>query len=330
MTINNSINWLRLEPRIENIGMAYDAGTGVFTIQGARSSLTSNSPAWITLQDRDDPGLLKLYKINQDQTFIDSNGASQIIGNLFGLTSGRAALVDIPFYIYAVGNDTQTDIAFMISRVPNAYISPVAAKIGKTGSAVASTSGSFFSLADITVADYEQNPCTCIGSFRMQMSAANDWTVQTFSRGQDGIGKFQEGIIFTSPRGHFGAAAGKYWLDNGGTAPDQAVTPLIYSLGKEGWVDVSFAFDNVTTPGLGAVVAKLALPFNVADGDNVLYGYFFPTATYTIIVADALTGTQITSQFIAVSNLGNKILQNSDFIAGTVLTCNGYYTIFID
>src|SRR5690606_14645121 len=116
-------------------------------------------------------------------------------------------------------NDTSTAVSFMISRTPGMLTSPNSSNIGKTGSAVADNSFSFFALGNPTVTDYDSNPCVMIGSFRMRLTTSGgDWTVQTLSN-SDGIGRFQQGTLFTLPFGVLGAAANTHFLDNGGTAP---------------------------------------------------------------------------------------------------------------
>lgn len=247
--------------RVENIGINYAAGTGTFTVRSANgSALSSGNSGFITLASKTAGNLVRIA-VTANQSFIDDNGASQIIGNLFGLTTGIAFTQDIPFFLYAVLDDTETTIAFMISRFPNTTVSPVAAKIGKSGSAVADTQGSFFSLANITVADYESNPCICIGSFRMQMSALDDWTVQTLSASQDGIGRFQEDVNFLMSAGQFGAASGKYFADNGGTAPAFSVNNFGYMVTRTNRMYFVSLFTNCTTAGVGAVSLQFCTPF---------------------------------------------------------------------
>lgn len=247
--------------KVENIGINYAVGTGTFTVQGASgTALSSANIGYVTLASKTAGNLVRI-PVTANQSFIDDNGASQIIGNLFGLTTGIAFAQDIPFFLYAVLDDTSTNIAFMISRFPNTTVSPVAAKIGKSGSAVADSQGSFFSLANVTVADYESNPCLCIGSFRMRMSASDDWTVQTLSASQDGIGRFQEDIAFTMATGQFGAASGKYFADNTGTAPAFSSNNFGYMVTRSNKMYFVSLFTNCTTAGVGAVNLQFCTPF---------------------------------------------------------------------
>jgi len=177
-------------PYWDNLGIAL--ASGVFTVQGARGrALSSANPAYIILQSQGTPGQFVKYTVTANQSFIDDVGVSEIIDNLFGLTTGVAYAQDIPFYIYAVPNDAETAIAFMISRIPHSTNSPVAALIGAPDDAVADIQASFFSFDSLDESVYDQNPCLNIGSFRMQMSASDDWTVTALGI-RDGIGKWQQ------------------------------------------------------------------------------------------------------------------------------------------
>lgn len=197
---------------VENIGIAYSGGT--FTVQGANgSALSSSNPGYIILPSTVNKGRLIKYQITANQTFQDNAGTSTISGNSWGVTtqSGTAYNQDVPFYLYAVSNGAagspETTISFMFSRYPSAKTSPAAGSIAKSGSAVASTQGGFYSLASVTVADYASSPCLMIGSFRMRSTTnVADWTVQALSL-NDGIGNFQENVKFTQVTGAFSAGA---------------------------------------------------------------------------------------------------------------------------
>lgn len=172
-----------------NLGFSYDVGTGVFTIHGAEgTALSSSNPAFVRFQDPDNFGYNKYISIEANQSFIDDNGSSEIIGNLFGYPTGTAVSSDVRFYLYAVPNDGMDTVQFMIARMSHHDTSPAAASIGAPDDAVADTVGSFFSLDNLDETAYDSNPCTCVGSFRMQMSSLDDWTVQTLDS-SDGIGK---------------------------------------------------------------------------------------------------------------------------------------------
>lgn len=332
--VANVAYWVRITPQgfvpvvgVVNIGFSYDAGTGTFTVHGQDGSdLSVNNPAFVTLQDRSDPGDLMTIPVIANQDFIDDNGASEIIGNLFGLTTSVATSVDIPFYLYAVSNDTEDAISFMISRFPNATLSPVAANIGKPGTTLATTQGSFFAMEDITVADYDSNPCVAIGSFRMRMSASDDWTVQTLAA-RDGIGHFQEGIQFSFPRGQFGAASGKVFKDNGGTAPNDSTGGYTYYIDQQNnRIFYQLAFPNILTLGVGAVNAIVALPFIRTEGATTASGYTNDAGSYTIFIGATNPSTNDLG-FIYVNDTATGAVLNTYFTSGMQLSFNGTMAI---
>lgn len=256
---------------VENLGITYTGNT--LSVTGADAALSATNPGWVTMHDKSSPGLLQQYEVKANQGFIDDTGASEIIGNLFGMTTSVAVAVDVPFYIYAVTNDAETAVAFMCSRVPGLNTSPAVANIGDPSSAAADVQGAFFSFDDITEADYEQNPCICIGSFRMKMSAADDWTVTALD-GQDGIGQFQERRTFTGMAGQFGADSGTFTLANSGTCPDFTDNTQQYFIKRDGTVDVYTCMRaDAGTDGAGAVIAQFAIPFIGTNSFPTIGGY---------------------------------------------------------
>lgn len=238
-----------------DIGYVYSGG--VFSIKdGDGNDLHALNKAYINIRSKTG-GLSKGITLTANQTFSDAtSGASTIIGNLFGTTTGIAWANACPFYVYAILDDTETTVCFAISRVPHLETSPAAAYLGKTGSAVASTCASMFLFGDPTVADYEGNPCIAIGSLTMTKSAADDWTVSSTSLLP---GELNEPQYYTFPQNQVGAAAGTHFLDNGGTAPVFLTAYYYYSPKKNGDVKVII---NLTQNGggVGAVDALLSLP----------------------------------------------------------------------
>lgn len=225
------------------------------------TGLSASNPAYITMPPASDPTDIVTVPITSIPQFNDASGVSNIAGNRFGLFTGIAYTEDVPFYLYAVMNDNDADIEFMISRCPGLKISPITTEIGTPSNPIADEHYSFWAFSDVTVSQYDTNPCLMIGSFRMRMDASDDWTVQSLNT-SDGIGKFQEDVIFSVPTGTFGAASGKYCWDNGGTAPNftnQLVSYKIdpYSIECE----LSQALENLSVAGVGAVQFRIASPF---------------------------------------------------------------------
>jgi len=264
---------------VENLGINYDGGTGIFSIQGATAALSTTNPAYIVLQSQAAPGELVLYKLTADQSFIDDVGASEIINNLFGHTTGRIVDQDIPFFIYAVPNDAEDTVQFMISRVPHKTTSPVAASIGAPDDAVADAQSDFWSIDSIDETLYESNPCLCIGGFRMRMSTLDDWTVQTLDPTIDGIGMFFESHYFTQVKGHYSADAASYFVAGGSTVPAWNVENLTYTIQRTGTCNWAVAFSgDGGTDGAGGAAVQIASPF---------YG---PNIDFSVALLSSTTG----------------------------------------
>ena len=248
-----------------NLGIAYNGGTGVFKITSeSGAALSATNYATIKLPSIANPGLLVTYTVTADQSFIDDVGASNIIGNLFGYTTGIAITDDVPFFIYAVAKTDETAIAFMLSRVPHKPISPAAANIGVPGTPGTNAQTSMFSIPAITAADYAVSPCVCVGAIRMKMSAANDWTVQTLSTvtKTEGIGAFLEENLFNIPLGQLGANASTVTRNNGGTAAVFGAVLAQYFIKKNGICLANYQLtSDGGTDGAGAVNATFMTPY---------------------------------------------------------------------
>lgn len=302
----------RLRPGyVENLGISYNGITGDFTVRGADADLSSTNPGYVTLQSKDEPGELVLYEITANQLFTDDIGTSDITGNLFGLTTGIAYNRDIPFYLYAVTNNDQDAIAFMISRVPGMLLSPVVGDIGAPDDPVADNQYSFFSFDNIDETLYDENPCLMIGSFRMRMSASDDWAVQGLNS-KDGIGQFQENVNFTLETNQFGAAASTHWTANGGTAPVFGSWSYLYSIdAKTQLVRIACEFSNPAVIGVGAVTSEIAVPF-IPTFKSMLFGTSFDDSAGTF---DSTTYEIATSSNLitAIWKTGaTAVVQNQD------------------
>ena len=252
-------------PGYSNIGWSYSAGT--FTIHGEDgTALSATNPAYVTLPDKDNANQFVTYEITANQSFIDDAGSSEIAGNNFGTTDTVAWNEDIGFFIYAVGNDAQDTIQFMLSRNPCAYRSPAAANIGAPDDSVADAQRDFWSLDNLDETLFDQNPCLAIGGIRMRKTTAgtNDWTVQALVAGKDGPGKFYEGIAWNFPTDQFGAinnAAGTWFLDRtDATYPVFDTESYTYMLHKDGWVDINVVLISCNTSGSGTNPLSFTVP----------------------------------------------------------------------
>ena len=249
-----------------NLGVTYSGGT--FTVTGANgTALSASNPAFVTFQSKANPGRLLTCSVEADQSFIDDAGASEIVGCLFGFSTGVAITVDVPFFIYAALADDGTTVSFALSRVPHHVVVPAVGLLGTPASAIADTQASMFFFDSVTVANYDGNPCVALGSVRARMSASDDWTIQTLAT-TDGIGQFQESTLFTVPLGQFGAVASTITLNNGGTAPVFTTTNAEYTISRDGTCIYEYYVDSDGgTDGAGAVTATMTTPY-IAEGTN--------------------------------------------------------------
>lgn len=265
ITVTNAANSITIASKDSsevgafNLGIGYSAGT--FTVHAADgSALSATNPAYVMMQSKANPGRLTLYTITANQTFTD--GAAGTTDNArFGLTTGVNWAQDIPFFLYAVGDDTEAAIAFMISRNPAANTSPASTSISKTGAIINVNQSDFFSLANVTLTEYDSNPALCIGAFRMRFTGATDsWTVQALSTA-DGVGKFHESTWFSMVPGQNGAASGTYYNETAGTEPQFTNNNVLYSIQRDGYCDYSFRTHDCSVAGVGAQALQIILPY---------------------------------------------------------------------
>jgi len=306
----------------ENLGIAYNGGTGVFTIQAADgNALSTSNPGYVILHSKATPGKMIKYKITTNYTFIDDVGASQIIGNLFGLTTSVATDNDVPFFIYFVSNDSETAVTPMLCRVAGTLYAPSNTVIGKPSSAIADTNYSMWALDDtITVTDYDSNPALNIGMFRMRMSGADDWTVQALSYSpgdNDGIGVNISERNYYMPSGQFGAVASRFMRLNGGTTVPQWTNQYVrYIFLKDNIVQINYEFSgDGGVDGNGAVNVQIILPF-IGKDIGATQGTFVGT---WISFGAGLTGRIGTHQ---ISD-GSNTVQLLDYLNAYV-TYNAY------
>lgn len=310
---------------VKNLGVSYSSSTFSMTAQDG-SSLSSSNLAYVTMPSKAVPGTSITVTVSANQSFLDDSGASTINGNLFGFgASDTTTSNDIPFFIYAVLNDAENAISFMISRTPGMGTSPSSANIGKTGSAVADVSFAFFALDNPTVTEYDSNPCLMIGSFRMRLTTAGgDWTVQSLSF-TDGIGQFQDGIVFTMPRAVLSASSNTHWRPNGGTAPVFTSASMIYTLDRTGRINMNYNGATVSTNGVGTVEARLILPLPLNNSSAGCGGGgrlgISPSVADVLIAFPNTSGFSQFAYSNAVSGAAATLL-NQDIVSGTVNDVN--------
>lgn len=230
--------------QVNNLGMTLSGGTFSIT-QANGSALSSGSPGSVGIP-HSTSGQILVLKATANKSFIDDAGASDIVGEEFGKTTGVAWAQDYPFYIYAVnGDNSDSGLEFAISPNPSATVSPATTNIGYRGVPAATPSDkNFFFLTTTNVTTtHNAKPCVLIGGIRMRMSASDDWTVQSLSI-SSGDGIRQDpfvGKIFTFPTGQMGAVSGSHISASGGNPPTWASGTLAYfSIELNGWVRYTF------------------------------------------------------------------------------------------
>jgi hypothetical protein len=242
-----------------NLGLYYSSGTlSIKSSVGA--DLSSGAPGRLKLSSKASAAQYITYVITANQTLTTSD----LTSNLFGTTTSVAWAEDKPFYLYAVPNDAETAVSFMISAVPHRSTSPAAANISKTGLTAASTQGSFFAFGNPTIADYESNGAFLMGSFRMRKDASNIWTVQALDN-QDGLYVYQQNRLFNYPSGQQTAASGEWFRPNAGTPAVFTTNTYQYTLSFSGVCQAVIKFDgDGGTDGSGSVNVQLTAPYTAS------------------------------------------------------------------
>lgn len=250
-------------PGVSNIGLTYNAGTGTLTVCGDDgAALSATNRGFVRISSKASPGLTVEVPVTANQIIIDDVGASYLINSTFGTTAGRAWANSCPFFLYAVLNDAEDTISFMIHRRPYLNVSCAIGNMGKTGT-VATSELSFFAFDDPVLADYDANPAITVGSFTMTKTAADDWTVDALDVSYDGIGRYQVNRTFHFPLGQNGAVAG-YYTSNSGTEPSWTNQEYRYQF-LLGVLKVKYQVENNTVAGVGANPIYFHLPLMIWD-----------------------------------------------------------------
>ena len=257
---------------VNNLGLTYSSSTLTVT-QADGSALAATTPGYVAVPSTTAGQLVVLKVTATDHLFVDDGGSSDIAGEEFGVTTGVEWGTDRLFNLYVVNSDdTDNGLEFAISPDPTLTTSPATANSGYHGNPAATPSDSnfFYLTATDVTTTHDAKPCVCIGSIRMQMSASDDWTVQTLTN-SDGIGKFHESTEFTMPLAQMGAATGTFFHTNGGTAPVFTTNAYKYYMRRTGEVHCVVDLDgDGGANGAGAVTARISLPYAAVAGTNTM------------------------------------------------------------
>jgi len=310
--------------QVFNMGISF--ATNTFTVHGQDgTALSSTNSAWVVLESKASPGQKVIYSMVANQTFVDNSitsDAKAATGNRFGITVANTTTAawaqDIPFYLYAVGNNNEDTIQMMISRDPSKHLSPTVTSIAAPDDLVGDTQNSFYSFSAIDETLYDLNPCANLGGFRMQNNTAGAWVVQAISD-LDGIGNFHDATWFNLPAGVNGAQDGKFLSDNGGTAPVFSTNDYKYRVFRNGHVRVQIALDgDGGVDGSGAVDSLVFLPYSGAQEgpstDPYVLGTAFTRSVGAGIDVHFLTGT--TGSDIYIVDSGHNTISHSQWTNG--------------
>lgn len=264
--------WLNLQDGVYGLGVTYSAGT--FTICKDDGTALSSTNFGVVVLPSTTAGLKVALKVTANVSFNDdAHASSDIIGEEFGTTAGAAWANDRPFYIYLINKDnTSTNLLFGISPVPNFKTTPSSStKLGYKGNPASSPSDeSIFCLTSSSPSTYTSKPCISLGSFKMQKSSADDWTVQALSN-KDGFGLFNNNTVYTFPSGQKGNTSGKYFVDETGTAPIFSPNYFQYTLTKDGLLTLDIILESDGgVDGSGAQTAYIYPPYT---RNSALYSY---------------------------------------------------------
>ena len=261
--------------------LSWTKAAGVITIKSADGTdLSATNPGWVCVPSAITAGAFATLSVTANVTFNDDDHASSHLTNwLFGVTTGVAWNTDMPIFIYAINrNDVSANLVFGISRNPTSRGFSTALIGDKDAVPASDTQGSIFIAASITEADYNGSPSIPIGATAMKkVAAANDWTIYP-SSGVYGFGQpaidYATAQNYTFPAGQNGAAASKYFFDNGGTAPGPWATNNLhyYSIDRTGLVTGSFSFTGGDPNGAGAVELWLATAYKATNAEQSFYG----------------------------------------------------------
>jgi hypothetical protein len=318
-----------------NLGLTYASSTLTITdAQGA--ALSTTNPGWVTVPSTTAGTVVPMevtaaWSGSNGNYFIDDGGASDIVGEEFGVTTSVAWANPRPFFLYACMQDADAGVAFAISPNPCASVVPATANIGYHANPAATPSdNNFFFLceADPTTA-FDTNPCVKIGAINMVMSASDDWTVQALATVPSGIGQHfidaHHAKAWTMPSGQNGATAdagsgGYYYINATSGTPQYWATPAnvryVYTIDQSGYVHVDYntAIAGNCAAGSAASTNALVLPYMQVSG---------PTAAPYVPAGIVKTKTVNRNLVFSIS-ITSPIATFTDTAVTTNVQCNDY------
>jgi len=308
----------------ENLGIYYSGGT--LTIKGADGNdLSASNPGYIYIPHPTNHGQIVVIELTSNFSFEDAAGTSDIAGNTFGTTASVAWGEDCPFFVYMGINDDADTVKPFLCRV--GWWQTLNAD-GKPSNASADADDSHWCFDDVTFADYDDNPCICIGSIRMEKSAADDWTVQALNL-NDGVGRFNEATLFRMAKGQNGAVANNYVYSNAGTEPAFSTQEYDYHVKMSGIIEIICYNNGVTNTPAGANSISWVLPLRsryAVTQTSGLNALFYDQGTTTYYHPSVNGGGAQLNMFLI--NDGGGLYTNAAFAVSDSVYFGGFYEGF--
>jgi len=291
-----------------NLGFTHAAGT--LTLHGYEgTALSSTNPGYILMPSNATPGTYVLLPVTANDTLT----VTDLTDNLLGSTVAVAWGNPMPLAIGFMADSSDANLEPIIYRTIPLRSTPSSdGDIGDPSSATADEQYSVFAWNDITQTNYTSKAIGGIGTIRATKDSSDVWTLTALDI-QDGVGHWQENRQFLFPVGHNGAAAGKHFLDNGGTAPVWSdTTSYRYWISRTGEFRFQCSFGGVTTGGVGAVAALVSQPYGESASTEYVSasGRYFDASGSTFQVAyHNQVGANPSAMDIVLDNIGNTALQ---------------------
>ncbi len=135
--------------------------------------------------------------------------------------------------------------------------------------------------------------------------------------------------------GHYGAATGNWFANNGGTAPVFASRDTIYRINsRRASFNIFFAFVNCTSAGVGAVSLTLAIPFALAAVTTRTLimgtGRRIGSTGTNVLLLPLTIFTNTTLIFRNMNDTINAVVNNNDITLGVSVEFQVSGEFFID
>ncbi len=316
--------------------LAYDAAPtsptyGQLCVQCDNRPCSETNPGFVAFEGPS-PGQLIVDRFASTACVRDAHAtSSDLAGHPFGTTTGVAWGEDRPFALYACRSASGPLIG--VTPDPTKVVTPDAPLLATPR--VPGTSQSDATLLVWSGTAEPGSPCVLLGSIRMRKNASDGWNVQPLDYG-DGVDRYANfnGRMFTMPPGQFGTTPGQYLIYDrrvgvADTLPTYTTNLYTYTIGLDGHVKASFAFNNTAggTPGGGPSGAALLLvrPYSGAapSGLSGLIGTAYlnnrdsPDATAVFEHLVSIGGAGTTLAFPYDDSIGVNLVRGAQQSRGT-------------